>query len=219
MAKDYYKILGVPRKASAEEIKKSYRRLALKFHPDVNSSDPLAEERFKEITEAYGVLIDPQKRKIYDLNPIRGFQQEQVFEDIFSHADYRDVFDELPIKREWLEKIFSVGRVFAYEALVYGGRPRDIVRRSLVRLAVSGANQFFHNVMDIHQNLAIPRQLAQKGGTVTVEYKPGFSTRRIKVHIPQDITSGSVLKISGMGRKNLTKKAGDFYLHIDIASS
>src|ERR671933_523970 len=67
MAKeDFYKVLGVDRKAKPEEIKKAYRRLARKYHPDVNPGDKAAEERFKLITEAHEVLSDPKKRKVYD---------------------------------------------------------------------------------------------------------------------------------------------------------
>ena len=66
MAKDYYGILGVPREASADEIKRAYRQLARQFHPDVNP-DPAAQERFKEISSAYEVLSDPKKREIVDL--------------------------------------------------------------------------------------------------------------------------------------------------------
>ena len=66
MPKDYYKILGVPRNATQEEIKKAYRRLAMKYHPDRNPGDKEAEEKFKEIAEAYSVLGDPEKRKKYD---------------------------------------------------------------------------------------------------------------------------------------------------------
>ncbi len=64
MAQDYYGILGAKRNASQSEIKKIYRRLARKYHPDVNPGDPSAEERFKQIQEAYKVLSDPEKRKI-----------------------------------------------------------------------------------------------------------------------------------------------------------
>src|SRR4051812_49580502 len=63
---DYYKVLGVDKKAGQEEIKKAYRKLARRYHPDRNPGDPKAEERFKEISEAYDVLSDPDKRKKYD---------------------------------------------------------------------------------------------------------------------------------------------------------
>src|ERR671915_2242014 len=67
MAKqDFYQVLGVKRDAKPEEIKKAYRRLARKFHPDVNPGDKSAEERFKTITEAHDVLSDPKKRTVYD---------------------------------------------------------------------------------------------------------------------------------------------------------
>ena len=70
--KDYYRILGVSREASPEEIKKAFRQLALQCHPDRNPGNQNAEERFKEVSEAYGVLIDPEKRQRYDLIRERG---------------------------------------------------------------------------------------------------------------------------------------------------
>jgi molecular chaperone DnaJ len=89
MARDYYQILNVPRDASLEEIKAAYRRLAREYHPDVRKDDPQAEERFKEINEAYQVLSDPQKRAEYDRQargaaPAPGpFDFHSPFEDLF----------------------------------------------------------------------------------------------------------------------------------------
>jgi len=98
MKRDYYEILGVSRDCSSEELKRAYRKLALKYHPDKNQGDKKAEERFKEAAEAYEVLRDPQKRQTYDLyghegiagTGFRGFSGHQ---DIFS--TFGDLFEDL----------------------------------------------------------------------------------------------------------------------------
>ena len=64
--RDYYEVLGVSRNADEKEIKRAYRKLAKKYHPDTNAGNPDAEKRFKEVTEAYSVLSDPEKKKLYD---------------------------------------------------------------------------------------------------------------------------------------------------------
>jgi molecular chaperone DnaJ len=98
--KDYYQILGVGRDASADEIKKAYRKLALKYHPDRNSGDKDAEENFKEISEAYEVLGDPAKRQTYDRFGYEGvkssFRGGSFSWEDFSHAtDFQDIFGDL----------------------------------------------------------------------------------------------------------------------------
>ena len=81
--KDYYEVLGVNRNATEEEIKKAYRKLALKYHPDRNKGNKEAEEKFKEISEAYAVLSDKNKREQYDRFGAAGFHQRFSQEDIF----------------------------------------------------------------------------------------------------------------------------------------
>ncbi|MCL4404425.1 DnaJ domain-containing protein, partial [Candidatus Marsarchaeota archaeon] len=91
MAKDFYDILGLKKGASADEIKQAYRKLALQYHPDRNKTKE-AEEKFKEINEAYAVLSDPEKRKQYDAYGPEQFNQRYSEEDIFRGFDFQNIF-------------------------------------------------------------------------------------------------------------------------------
>ncbi len=128
--KDYYKILEVPGSATGQEIKKAFRRLALKYHPDHHPDNPKSEEKFKEITEAYGVLIDPAKRKEYDLyragrrssgpggqNPFN-YSQQDIFENMFKNGFGNDVFEEL--NREFSRSGMRSGNTF-FQSMLFGG--------------------------------------------------------------------------------------------------
>jgi molecular chaperone DnaJ len=106
-SRDYYEILGVPRDADDEAIKKAFRRLARELHPDVNPDDPTAEERFKEVAEAYKVLSEPDTRQLYDRHGHAGLRGGAAGPD-FGFASFQDIFDSL----------FGGGDVFGR------GRPR-----------------------------------------------------------------------------------------------
>ena len=92
--RDYYKILSVNKSASDKEIKKAYRKLALKYHPDRNRGDKNAEEQFKLINEAYAVLSDKEKRRQYDTFGSAGFHQRFSQEDIFRGFDFGDILKD-----------------------------------------------------------------------------------------------------------------------------
>ena len=128
--KDYYSILKVSQSSSQEEIKKSFRNLALELHPDHNPNDPESEEKFKEVTEAYGVLSDPPKKQEYDrfradyqagrATGSSNFQysQEDIFSSMFRGENTREIFEEL--NREFNRSGFRSGNSF-FQSLFFGG--------------------------------------------------------------------------------------------------
>ena len=126
--KDYYKILNISDSANQEEIKKSFRKLALELHPDHNPNDPRSEEIFKEITEAYGVLSDTKKKLEYDRfrdDHLAGrsssrfqYTQEDIFSSMFQGKNASDMFEEL--NREFSRSGFRSGNNF-FETVFFGG--------------------------------------------------------------------------------------------------
>ncbi len=130
-SKDYYEILQIPVNSEASEIKKAFRKLALEYHPDKNPNDPSAEEKFKEISEAYGVLINPLKRKEYDrfrtsfgsgshqeFRSGFNYSQRDIFEDLFNDPYARQIFEEL--NRQFNQSGFRSGPSF-FESVLFGG--------------------------------------------------------------------------------------------------
>jgi curved DNA-binding protein len=122
---DYYAALGLPTTATEEEIRRTYRRLALQWHPDRNPGNPQATERFAEISESYAVLIDPAKRNAYDRSRISGTasdfhaSREDVFRDLFNDPRASAIFEELA--RELARAGLRVDRQ-DFERTLFGGR-------------------------------------------------------------------------------------------------
>ncbi|NWF53812.1 MAG: J domain-containing protein [Syntrophaceae bacterium] len=186
--KDYYQILGVSREAPPEEIKKAYRQLALKYHPDRNPGNRLAEERFKEISEAYGVLMDPEKRNQYDLlsrtpfgagrRPDFSYTQEEIFRDIFNNPQASDVFSELG--REFGRMGFRFDERF-FDRLFFGGQGFFFViggpggfRYSASagpRGQSRNADEAFSPILE---NILIPRGTSLKGRVFSWVFRKGL---------------------------------------------
>ncbi|WP_429886631.1 DnaJ C-terminal domain-containing protein [Geoalkalibacter halelectricus] len=203
MAKDYYKVLGVEKTASAEEIKKAYRKLALKYHPDKNPGDKKAEERFKDITEAYAVLSDAEKRKQYDQFGQSGFHQRYSQEDIFRGFDVGDIFREFGFGTE---DIFS--HLFGGRGGM-GGGGFGAGTRSRPR-AFKG--------QDYSLKVTLPFREAVQGGERRIEFRQDGQTHAVQVRIPPGVEAGSRLRLPGKGGPSPSGgPSGDLYLEVEIS--
>ncbi len=212
LKKDYYKILGVSDTASQDEIKKAYRKLAKEYHPDTKGGDKTAENRFKDISEAYTVLKNPKKRKEYDLlrnNPFAGGQPGgHGFENFggpgggfrvnFGNSQNGSGLDDL------------LGSFFGF-----GGR-RDGSGNDFSR------NPFSQNRprqrrkgADFQANITIPFDLAVKGGETAVQTPTG---KKIKLKIQPGIEDGKKVKMTGQGSpSHAGGEPGNLYITIHIA--
>ena len=198
MAKDYYQVLGIPKGTDSAGIKKAYRKLALKYHPDKNPGDKAAEERFKEITEAYAVLSDPEKKKQYDQFGEAGFHQRYSQEDIFRGFDVGDLFREFGLGSD---DIFSqlFGGARGRTAFHTGGRPRPV------------------RGQDFSLQVSIPLRQAVVGGERHIAFSHAGKSESLQVRIPAGVESGQKLRVAGKGGASPAGgPAGDLYLEIEV---
>jgi curved DNA-binding protein len=196
MSKEYYQVLGLKKGASPEEIKKSYRKLAVKYHPDKNPGNKEAEEKFKEINEAYAVLSDPQKKSQYDQFGSNGFQQRFSQEDIFRGFDVGDLFKD---KGFGTDDIFS--RIFG-----------EATRRQRGGFGFGGAPR---KGEDFTMELNITFREAYDGGEKRVAFMRDGTREELSVKIPAGIETGAKLRISGKGGGGSGGgPAGDLFLTI-----
>lgn len=206
---DYYKILGVSKQASADDIKKSYRKLALQYHPDRNKGDKAAEEKFKQISEAYAVLSDGEKRREYDVMGDTRFHQAHSQEDIFRGTDFSSFFD-MGDMSSIFGRIFGGGGGFDF-GTQRGGRGG--------RVAYSAGGQAPKG-QDIEYNLTIGFHEAFTGSERQLSLSlPDGSKFDGKVRIPAGVREGGRLRIAGKGVASpYGGPAGDLILNIQIAS-
>ncbi len=188
--RDYYEVLGVNRNASPEEIKRAYRKVALQHHPDKNPGDETAEEKFKEASNAYDVLSDPEKRKIYDIRGHAGvhnagFQGYTNFEDIFTN--FGDIFG-----REVFGNFGDAfGDVFSRENPT-GFNPQ---RRGNLRT-----------------RLAIPFEESILGAEKRIQ----VNDRTLTIKIPQGIKDGQSLRLAGQGDLTASGQRGSLIVKIAV---
>lgn len=210
---DYYELLGVSKTASEDDIKKAYRKLALKYHPDRNPGNKDAEEKFKKINEAYAVLSDPEKRKQFDQFGMGGFQQRYTEEDIFRGFNVGDLFKDLGFGGG---DIFSMifGQRGAGRAGARRERPqyRDfgdyITREQRGAEAVSD--------LDLHYELEIPFMDAIHGAEKRITLTTQRGTEEVNVKIPKGITTGKKLRLKGKGNMGRPGQRGDLYLTMKV---
>ena len=212
--KDYYQILGVARNASQAEVKKAYRRLARQYHPDVRPGDKGAEERFKEINEAYEVLGDPEKRKKYEELGSRwkDFEQWQRaggdtsawpfgWSPSAGGAQYRT------ITPEELQDLIGGGGFSDFFSFFFGGAPGE------TRARRAGTRRPAAQMQPVEQPVQITLEEAYRGTQRMLQLQePDGRVRRLEVKIPAGVDNGSRVRIPGQGGSS------DLHLIVQVSS-
>ncbi|WP_026842412.1 DnaJ C-terminal domain-containing protein [Citrifermentans bremense] len=197
--RDYYEVLGVKKGASVDEIKRAYRKLAVKYHPDKNPGDKQAEERFKEINEAYAVLSDPKKKEQFDQFGSTNFHQKFSQEDIFRGFNVDDMFRDQGFGTD---DIFS--RIFG-----------DALRRQRGgghgRMAAKGE--------DFSMEIQVTFREAYDGAEKRVAFMRDGAREELSVKIPAGIESGAKLRVAGRGGAGrMGGSSGDLYLTVTVGA-
>lgn len=183
---DYYKVLGVAKKATDEDIKKAYRKLAMKYHPDKTKGDKASEEKFKQVSEAYAVLSDKEKRQQYDQFGANGFKQRFSEEDIFRGFDFSSIFNDLGFGGGRSFSSGKGGRRFTFsQGSPFGGAFQE-------QAPMKGA--------DLVYELSLQLKEIITGTQKTISLQQGGRTETVSVTIPKGMVTGKKLRLSGKGQ-------------------
>jgi curved DNA-binding protein len=214
MAEDYYKTLGVDKTASPDDIKKSYRKLALKHHPDRNPNNREAEEKFKKISEAYAVLSDPEKRKQFDSFGSDKFSRQYSQEDIFRNFDLNEILRDLGFGGSGGGgRVFRNGGRRGVNSTFRGGDPFA----DLFGQASQSYYQEPQKGEDLQYNLTITLEESVLGTEKKLSFQHEKKIDEISVRIPAGINTGKRLRLSGKGTNGpMGGPAGDLYLNITV---
>jgi curved DNA-binding protein len=205
MAEDYYQILGVKKSASGEEIKKAYRKLAMKYHPDHTKGDKASEEKFKKISEAYAVLSDKEKRKEYDTFGAEGFRQRFSQEDIFRGFDFGDIFREFGFGGDFFS---GRGRGGGMRFNFGGGSPFG---------SQAGQQQARMKGTDLIYELPLTLKEVANGTTKTVSLQHQGHSEKVTVKIPKGLISGKKLRLAGKGSPSpVGGPPGDLFIQAKV---
>jgi curved DNA-binding protein len=212
--KDYYKTLGVDRKASEEDIKRAYRKLALQYHPDRNPGDSKAEEKFKEVNEAYQVLSDPAKRARYDQlgESYSRWQQRGAPQGGFNWEEWATAGPAGNVRVEYgdLEDLFGGGGFSEFFQRIFGGRPD--MGSTYTRRAPTGSRQSPTRRPTFEQQVTISLQEACQGSSRRIE----VDGRRLEVKTPPGAKTGTKIRVADAVTTSEGQK-GDLYLVIQVA--
>lgn len=219
MAEDYYQVLGVDKKATAEEIKKAYRKLAVKWHPDKNPNNKSAsEEKFKKISEAYAVLSDPEKRQNYDnFGSADQFRQQYSQEDIFRGFDLDEILRSFGFggSRGGGRTTFRTGRRGG------GGGGYQEYDDPFSSIFGGGGGHQYANMpqkgQDAEYNLSVSLEESVMGADKKISLQMENRIEDINVKIPAGISSGKKLRLPGKGLAGINGGPnGDLYLNINV---